>query len=80
MMDFLVNKWIPDHENTEDAGVRMRYGILSGAVGIACNTILFLGKLIAGLLSGSIAIMADAFNNLSDVGSSVVTLIGFKLS
>lgn len=80
MMDLLVNKWIPDHENTEDAGVRMRYGILSGAVGIACNTILFLGKLIAGLLSGSIAIMADAFNNLSDVGSSVVTLIGFKLS
>ena len=53
---------------------------LSGAVGIGLNILLFLGKWIAGTLSGSIAITADAFNNLSDAGSSIITLIGFRLS
>ena len=59
---------------------RSACGKLAGAVGIACNILLFLGKLLAGLLSGSVSVMADAFNNLSDASSSVVTLLGFKLA
>ncbi len=59
---------------------RTAVGKLSGGVGLACNILLFLGKLAAGLLSGSIAILADAMNNLSDASSSIVTLIGFRLA
>ena len=59
---------------------RSAYGKLCGIVGIAFNILLFLGKLLAGLISHSIAITADAFNNLSDAGTSVVTLAGFKLA
>lgn len=64
----------------DGAAARKAYGILSGAVGIGLNVLLFMGKLIAGYLSGSIAITADAFNNLSDAGSSLVTLLGFYLA
>lgn len=64
----------------EGAAGRKAYGILCGAVGIAFNILLFLGKFFAGTLSGSIAITADAFNNLSDAGSSFVTLLGFQLA
>ena len=60
--------------------LRTAYGILCGAVGIALNLLLFAGKLLAGTLSGSIAITADAFNNLSDAGSSIITLLGFKIA
>ena len=67
-------------EGKTDAQLRKGYGILCGAVGIALNILLFAGKLLAGTLSGSIAITADAFNNLSDAGSSFVTLMGFKLA
>ena len=67
-------------ENQEDSKKRQMYGILCGMVGIALNIILFVGKLLAGTISNSIAITADAFNNLSDAGSSFVTLIGFKLA
>ena len=63
-----------------EAEQRKIYGILCGAVGIGLNVLLFLGKSIAGILSGSIAITADAFNNLSDAGSSFVTLLGFQLA
>ena len=59
---------------------RTAYGKLCGTVGIVLNILLFIGKFIAGLISNSIAITADAFNNLSDAGSSLVTLIGFKLA
>ena len=77
----LLAKWlIPDHENTSDAVVRRAYGQLCGIVGIALNVLLFAGKFFAGTLSGSIAVTADAFNNLSDAGSSVVTLLGFRLA
>ena len=65
---------------TDEAAVRKQYGTMSGSVGIALNLLLFLGKLIAGLLSGSIAITADALNNLSDAGSSIVTLVGFRMA
>ena len=60
--------------------MRRRYGVLSGTVGIFLNLILFAGKLSAGLLVRSVAVTADAFNNLSDAASSVITLIGFKLA
>lgn len=77
---FLSSILIKDHKNYSSPGVRQAYGMLCGAVGIALNILLFFGKWLAGTLSGSIAITADAFNNLSDAGSSVITLIGFKLS
>ncbi len=63
-----------------DTRTRLEYGVLSGRVGILLNLLLFAGKLAAAIVSGSVSIMADAFNNLSDAGSSIVTLIGFKLS
>ena len=67
-------------EDIQSPETRRRCGVLSGGVGIALNLLLFLGKLLAGLLTASIAVTADAFNNLSDAASSVVTLIGFRLA
>lgn len=78
-----MNKFLRFYIGTGDpksAGARQRCGILSGGTGIALNLLLFLGKLLAGLWTGSIAVTADAFNNLSDAASSVVTLIGFRLA
>lgn len=80
MITFLASLFIKDRRNYDSPAVRQVYGVLSGAVGIGLNILLFLGKWIAGTLSGSIAITADAFNNLSDAGSSIITLIGFRLS
>lgn len=80
MTDFLVRHLVRDHENVQDPAVRERYGVLSGGLGIFLNLLLSLGKFLAGVLTGSIAVTADAFNNLSDAGSSVVTLVGFKLA
>lgn len=80
MTERLVRRFIPDWEKVQEPAVRERYGILSGAVGIFLNLLLSVGKMLAGLLTGSIAVTADAFNNLSDAGSSVVTLVGFKLA
>ena len=80
MLTFLARCFIPDRENTASPAVRKAYGVLCGAVGIALNLLLFAGKFLAGQLSGSIAITADAFNNLSDAGSSLVTLLGFHLA
>ena len=68
------------HEGEEKNKVRQQYGMLCGVLGIVLNVLLFIGKFVAGSLSNSIAIMADAVNNLSDAGSSFVTLIGFKLA
>lgn len=80
MIDFLIRRCIKHADNTSDAKVRTRYGALSSGVGILCNLLLFAVKFLLGTLSGSIAIKADAFNNLSDVGSSAVTLAGFKMA
>ena len=80
MIELLARKLISNHENTGDSAVRHAYGILCSVAGIALNILLFGFKMLAGILSGSIAITADAFNNLSDAGSSLVTLIGFKLA
>ena len=76
----LVRLFIKDWDNVGDPVVREKYGVLAGAVGILLNLLLSAGKLFAGLATGSISITADAFNNLSDAGSSVVTLVGFKLA
>ncbi|WP_295857036.1 cation diffusion facilitator family transporter [uncultured Oscillibacter sp.] len=79
MIRFLARLFIKNADDPKDPAVRAAYGILCGAVGIFLNVLLFAGKFFAGSLSGSIAITADAFNNLSDAGSSVITLLGFRL-
>lgn len=80
MISLLSRLFIKNYKNYDTPAVRRSYGMLGSIVGIALNIILFGGKYFAGILSGSIAITADAFNNLSDAGSSLITLIGFKLS
>lgn len=80
MITLLTRIFIKDYQNTSSPAVRQAYGVLCGAVGIALNLLLFAGKFFAGLFSGSIAITADAFNNLSDAGSSIITLIGFRMA
>lgn len=80
MISFLSRLFIKNRDRVTDARVREAYGTLCSIVGIALNILLFAGKYFAGVISGSIAISADAFNNLSDAGSSLVTLLGFRLA
>lgn len=80
MTNLLIRLFIKNYQNTQDTAVRAAYGKLSGWVGIVCNTLLCGGKFIAGYLSGSVSIIADAANNLSDASSSIISLMGFKLS
>ena len=80
MIELLAKWFIPHRDSMEDGALRRAYGTLCGAVGIGLNILLFMGKFFAGQLSGSIAVTADAFNNLSDAGSSAVTLLGFRLA
>lgn len=80
MTKLLIRLFIKDRENVESPTVRDAYGTLGSFTGIGCNLLLFIIKCSLGLISGSISIMADAFNNLSDIGSSVITLIGFKMA
>ena len=80
MTNFLVKTFVKDYKNVENPAVRTAYGKLSGKVGIVCNLLLCAGKFCAGILSGSVSITADAANNLPDASSSVISLIGFKLS
>ena len=80
MIEFLARVFIRHRDGLSPSALRQAYGQLCGAVGIGLNLLLFAGKLFAGTISGSIAITADAFNNLSDAGSSVVTLLGFRLA
>ena len=80
MVTLLAKLFIRDHENVTDSGVRQAYGMLCGIVGIFFNLILFTTKALAGFFSHSIAITADAFNNLSDAASSIITLAGFKMA
>ena len=80
MAHFLLRLFVKNADRTSDPKVRAAVGTLSGIVGILCNFILFLGKVIIGTLSGSVSITADAMNNLSDAASSIVTLVGFKLA
>ncbi|MDO5402235.1 MAG: cation diffusion facilitator family transporter [Eubacteriales bacterium] len=80
MICLLVRAFVKDYENVKDPEVRQRYGMFSGAVGIFCNVLLFAAKFVAGTITGSVSIAADAFNNLSDAGSSIVTMLGFKIA
>lgn len=80
MIKLLIRFFIQNSEQTDVPEVREKYGILSGIVGIFFNILLFSMKFLAGLLSGAISIIADAFNNLSDAGSSIITMIGFRIS
>ena len=80
MTELIARLFIKNHDNIKDNNVRKAYGTLGGIVGIICNFFLCVIKMTAGFISGSISIMADGFNNLSDMGSSLVTIIGFKLA
>ena len=80
MTKFLLKRFIPDYEDPESEHVRSAVGSFSGSVGIGANLLLFLGKMLAGLLSGSVSILADALNNLSDASGSILTLLGFRLA
>ena len=80
MIKLLTKLFIKDHENVANATVRRAYGTMCGLYGIFLNLLLFAGKYFAGVVSGSVAITADAFNNLSDAGSSIITLLGFAIA
>ncbi|MBR3935422.1 MAG: cation transporter, partial [Oscillospiraceae bacterium] len=80
MIKLLAKIFIENSNNYTDNKVRSAYGYLCGVVGIVINIFLFGGKFLAGFISGSVAVTADAFNNLSDAGSSVISLIGFRLA
>lgn len=80
MIKFIVKHFVKDYENTEDKTVREHYTVLGGILGAICNVILFTVKLLIGIAMNSIAIMSDAFNNLSDMGSCFVAIIGAKLA
>ena len=80
MTNLLIKLFVKDSKNTSDPAVRKRYGYLGAFTGIVLNILLFLGKLIAGILSGGISVIADAFNNLSDAGSSIMTFVGCKMA
>ena len=79
MINLLVKTFVKNSEDIDNPQVRQSYGVFAGIVGIICNVILFSFKFIAGIITGAVSISADAFNNLSDAGSSVITLIGFKM-
>lgn len=78
--DYLIKTFVKDNEKVDNIKVRNTYGNLAGAIGIIVNVLLFAIKLSVGLLAGSVAVMADAFNNLSDAASSIITIIGFKMA
>ena len=80
MGKLLIRIFVKDHENTDDPRVRERYGKFAGVVGIVSNLILCIMKILIGLVSRSIAIIADGINNLADASSSIITLVGFKLA
>ena len=79
-MDFLVKKFVKNYEQVNDGEVRTAYGMLASVVGILCNVFLFVIKILIGLIMGSIAVTADAFNNLSDAASSVISFVGVKMA
>lgn len=80
MINLLAKHFIKDYKNVKSAEVRQQYGVLCGAVGIFFNVILFCIKIVAGVMSGAVSIIADALNNLSDAGSSIIMMVGFRMS
>ena len=80
MTNFLIRLFVGKNKDVNDVKVRGRYASIAGFTGILVNVLLFVGKLVLGIIAGSVAIIADAFNNISDAGSAIVTLIGFRLA
>ncbi len=80
LIRFLTKLFIKNYDNTSSPSVRAAYGVFGGILGVVCNIVLFAIKFVIGSIIGSIAIISDAFNNLSDIGSSLVTVIGSKMS
>ena len=80
MTEFLVRHFVKDYEAVEKSAVRTAYGVLASMVGIVCNVFLFLVKFIVGLLLHSVSVTADAFNNLSDAGSSIISFVGVRIA
>ncbi len=80
MTEWLVRHFVKNYEDSENPQVRTNYGQFAGIVGIICNTLLCIGKGLVGLLAGSVSIVADALNNLSDAASNIISLLGFKLA
>lgn len=80
MLKFIIRRFIPNYEDVKNSEVRKNYGVLGGILGIICNLFLFIAKLVVGVVINSIAVISDAFNNLSDLGSAIVSIIGSRLS
>lgn len=80
MTELLVRAFVKNYQEIDNMEVRTRYGLMASVVGIACNLILFAAKLLTGMLVHSIAVMADAFNNLSDAASSIIGFVGVKMA
>jgi len=80
LIKLLIKRYVKDYQNVTDTRVRESYGVLSGTIGIFCNLFLFIVKISTGLFINSIAVISDAFNNLSDLGSSLISIFGVKLS
>jgi len=80
MTDFIIKIFVKDHKNVQDLHVRTSYGIVSSCVGVICNILLFAAKLIIGISVNSLSVTVDAFNNLSDAGSSIISFIGVKIA
>lgn len=80
MTDWLVKRFVKEYEETGNNVVRTRYGMLASVVGIFCNVLLFLIKISIGFVLRSISVMADAFNNLSDAGSSIISFVGVRIA
>ena len=80
MTEFLVKRFVKNYQDTDDLQVRTAYGVLSSLVGICCNVLLFAAKVVIGMVMNSISVTADAFNNLSDAASSVISFVGVKMA
>ena len=80
MYNLLLNKFVKDSENVTAPNVRKQYGMLSGVLGIICNILLFAVKITVGIIINSVAVISDAFNNLSDMTSTVISILGIRLS
>ena len=80
MTEFIIKVFVKDHKNVQDLHVRTSYGIVSSCVGVICNILLFAAKLIIGISVNSLSVTVDAFNNLSDAGSSIISFIGVKIA
>ena len=80
MTNVLIRLFVGKNQDATNPKIRKKYASLAGVTGILLNVLLFIGKLVMGIISASVSLIADAFNNISDAGSSVITLIGFRLA